>query len=286
MSIAYYNGKICAPEEIRIPLTDRAVFFGDGIYDAALGCNRKPYLLEKHVNRFLSNRKRLGIPMPISENEFYDTISELIERYGDGCFFLYFQLTRYSDMRRHACHERRRANLLMTVTPTEMPRADRRLKLVCYQDLRYGYCDIKTLNLLPSVMASTYAEALGADEAVFIRDGIVTECAHSNISIIRGGELITHPKNNRILPGIMREELLHICREMGINCREEEFSREELFTADEVIVSSSTKLFSLVDKIDGVRLCHGFTKNHEYNGASIGEKLTNFVNFSFVNSTK
>ena len=286
MSIAYYNGEICKPEEVRIPLSDRAVFFGDGIYDAAIGCDGKPYLLEEHINRFLGNRKRLGIPLPLSENELYDTVTKLCSQYGDGCFFLYFQLSRYAEGRKHACHEKRRANLLMTVTPAQMPRPDRRLKLICYPDMRYGYCDIKTLNLLPSVMASSYAEALGADEAIFVRDGVVTECAHSNISIIRNGELITHPKTNRILPGIMRGELIRICREMGINCREEPFTRDELFRADEVIVSSSTKLFSLVDKIDGIRLSRALAKKAGDGKASIGEKLTNFVYFSFVKSTK
>lgn len=286
MSIAYYNGRICAPEEIAVPLSDRAIFFGDGVYDAAIGRNGKIFLLDEHLDRFIGNCRRLGLNLPLERDALSALLLRLAGECGEACYMVYFQLSRFGAVRRHAYRATDGANLLITVRAIDMPSHEKRLKLVCYPDKRYGYCDIKTLNLLPSAMAASYAEALGADEAVFIRDGKVTECAHSNVSIIKDGVLYTHPKGEKILPGIMRAELIRACREMGVNCREEPFSRDALFAADEVIVTSSTKLFMLAESVDGVPL---YRKESAARGAfdgKIGEKLTKSVNFNFVKSTK
>ena len=252
MSIAYYNGKICEIGEVAIPLSDRAVFFGDGIYDAAIGRGGVIYLEDEHIDRFVGNAGKMGIPLPFGKEELRSLLRELASRSGEECFFIYFQLTRYSQERRHACRERERSNLLITVTPAALPDPKRQITLVSYPDRRYGYCHIKTLNLLPAVLASSYAEGMGADEAVFYRGGTVTECAHSNISIIKGGTLITHPTDRRILPGITRAKMIGICREMGMAVAERPFTRRELAGADAVLVSSSSKLCLTAASIDGV----------------------------------
>ena len=166
-------------------------------------------------------------------------------------FIIYIQLSRSYDSRKHSalgCS----ANLLITIDPYKPSLYSPPMKLMTYEDKRYGYCDIKATNLLPAVLASTEAEEKGFDEAIFIRDGIVTECSKSNISILKQGRLITHPKSSRILPGITREHLLQICEEMGIPVYEEQFTLKELFTSDEIIVTSSTKLCRAVCEIDGI----------------------------------
>jgi D-alanine transaminase len=115
-------------------------------------------------------------------------------------------------------------------------------------------CNIKTLNLLPAVIASRMASECGCDEFVFIRQGIVTECAHSNISIIKNGVFYTHPDSPHILPGITKNRLLYYCRKLGIECIEAPFDYEGLTSSDAVIVSSTTKLALLASEIDGKRL--------------------------------
>lgn len=257
MSIAYYNGRICEVGEVAIPLTDRAVFFGDGIYDAAIGRNGVIYLEDEHIERFIGNAKRMGIPLPFGQEELVGLLQELVTRSGEECFFLYFQLTRYSEERRHACREKERSNLLITVTGIPLPDPKRRLSLVSYPDKRYEYCHIKTLNLLPAVLASSFAEGMGADEAVFHRGEVVTECAHSNISIIKGGTLITHPTDTHILPGIARARMIEICKEMGVKVEERAFTRGELMRSDAALVTSSSKLCLMARCVDGVnlRLC-------------------------------
>ena len=254
MSIAYYNGKICGVDEVRVPLTDRAIFFGDGIYDAAIGRGGRIYLEDEHIERFIGNSRLMNIPPLLEKEELRGLLHELVRRSGEDCFFLYFQLTRYSATRVHACRERERSNLLITVTPTPLPDPKRRLSLVSYPDKRYEYCHIKTLNLLPAVLASSYAEGMGADEAVFYRKSVVTECAHSNISILKDGVLITHPTDTHILPGITRAKMIDICKEMGVKVEERPFLRADLRRADAVLVTSSSKLCLMASSVDGVSL--------------------------------
>lgn len=254
MGIAYYNGDIGRTEDIRVPLSDRAVFFGDGIYDAAMGRRGKIYLEKEHIDRFTANARRLDIPLPFGESELREVLYDLVERSGEDCFFLYFQLTRYGEVRKHAYDKCQRSNLLITVSPLALPDPKRRLSLVSYPDRRYEYCHIKTLNLLPAVLASSYSMGMGADEAVFQRGNTVTECAHSNISILKRKKLITHPTDRHILPGTTRARLIGICKEMGIEVEERAFTRGELLRSDAALVTSSSKLCLVAKSVDGVSL--------------------------------
>ena len=116
---------------------------------------------------------------------------------------------------------------------------------------------MKTLNLLPSVMASKAAQEAGVDEAVFHRGDIVTECAHSNISIVKDGVLMTHPDCELILPGITKALLISSAKKLGIPVCERPFTPSELTAADSVLVSSTTKPVLEAEKIDGDPLPHG-----------------------------
>lgn len=254
MSIAYYNGAFRNFHEIRIPLTDRCVFFGDGIYDAAIGKEGEIYLEEEHLNRFISNAKRLGIPMKLTKSELSTLLHRVIDENEFKQYFLYFQLTRYSPERLHAYPDSNKSNLLITIKSHTLPDSEKAIKLISREDIRYSMCDVKTLNLLPAVLASRAAAEKGCDEAVFIRDGIVTECAHSNISIVKNGILYTHPTDRFILPGIMRARMLRMCEHLGISYREVGFSYENMTAADEILVTSTTKLCLCASEIDGKRL--------------------------------
>lgn len=254
MSIAYYNGKFSSIEEIKIPLTDRAVFFGDGIYEALLAKDGNLHFENLHLKRFYENVKLLGLSFDMDENSLSRLLHDAVNRSGEESAFLYFQLTKFADRRIHACPRSEKYNLLITVTPIPLPSPERKMKLVTYPDLRYGYCNIKTLNLLPSVIASEYAERNGADEAVFCRGETVTECAHSNLFVLKDGIVYTHPKCEKILPGITREALLCECRKLGIARREEAFTREFMYSADAILVTSSTKICSIAESIDGISM--------------------------------
>ena len=252
MKKAYYNGQFYDPSEVKIPLTDRAIWFGDGIYDAAIGRNQKIYMLEEHMERFIGNARRMDIPLFCPPSEIQKILTEFAS--GEGDVFLYFQLSRYSERRAHAYPDTDRSNLLITATEITLPTPETALKLVSARDVRYELCDVKTLNLLPSVLASKSAARQGADETVFIRNSLVTECAHSNVSVIKDGVLLTHPTDEYILPGTARASLLRLARKMGIAVRERAFDYSELLSADDVLVTSSSKLCLRAESVDGIRI--------------------------------
>jgi D-alanine transaminase len=168
-------------------------------------------------------------------------------------YFVYFQLSRYSEERCHAYPDTEKSNFLATVSKIELKQPTYRLKLISTPDIRYEMCDVKTLNLLPSVLASKRASDLGADEAVFYRGNTVTECAHSNIHIVKNGVIRTHPLDNHILPGISRKHMIFTAHRLGIKVIEEAFSLEELKKADEVIITSSSKLALCASELDEIR---------------------------------
>ena len=254
MSIAYYNGEFTEYERVSIPLSDRSVFFADAIYDAAIGRNGKIYLEERHIARFIGNAKRLGMNLTLEEGEISDILHEVIKQNSLASYFIYFQLSRSSEERRHAFPNDSKLNFLVTVKEHALPERTKRLKLMTADDVRHRLCDVKTTCLLPAAIASAKAESRGYDEAVFLRDGIVTECAHSNIAIIKNGILFTHPNSPYILPGITRERLLYFCEKMNIPYREEPFTKNDLYSADEALVTSTTKLALTASKIDEIEL--------------------------------
>lgn len=248
---AYYNGEFKSIEDIHIPLTDRAVFFGDGIYDAAIGRNGKIFMLDEHIERFFSNLNYIGLPFSYSPVQLKKLLLEIVRLSDEKSYFVYFQLSRYSKNRVHAFPESEKSNLLITVTPFTLADEDKKVKLIIDEDRRHALCNIKTINLLPAVLASHRADLCGADETIFTKNGIVTECSHSNVHIIKNSVLFTHPLDSSILPGISRMHLLSLCRKLGVNYIERPFSVKELIEADEVLVTSSSKLAVLASEIEG-----------------------------------
>ena len=253
MEYAFYNGVFCEKDKIRVPLSDRSIFFGDGIYEALVGRGGGLYLFDEHYERFLRNAAAMDLYPHFSKEELRSLLSEIISKSGFYEYFIYFQLTRFSEERTHS-YTGDGSNLLITIREHKIPSADKRLRLITAEDVRYSLCSLKTLNLLPNVLASKKAESAGCDEAVFIRDGRVTECAHSNVSIIKNGSLITHPENSFILPGITRKRLLFFAKKLGIPCYETPFTKGELISADAVIVTSTTRLANLASEIDEIPL--------------------------------
>jgi len=251
LSFAYYNGAFGNFEDIKIPLSDRSVFFADGVYDAAIGRSGCIFDEELHVARFIENTKKIGLPFSFSESELRGLLREAVKRSGTEEFFLYFQASGYLSERLHAPRDKKKSNLLITVKPFTLPDRRKELRLSAFPDIRQSFCNVKTLNLLGSVLASEHAVSEECDEAVFVRDGYVTECAHSNIFIVLGGTLITHPCDEKILPGISRRNVLLIAKRLGIKTCERPFSLAELFSAEDVLITSTSKLALRAISLDG-----------------------------------
>ncbi len=250
-TLGYYNGRFAEIEEMTIPMTDRACWFGDGVYDAGLSLNYHMVFLDEHIDRFFRSAELMEIQIPVSKKELHDLLYSLIRRLDTGNLMYYIQATRGSGIRNHVFPDSP-ANLWVTFKPAELVDGTEPVKMITLEDTRFFHCNIKTLNLIPSVIASQRAREAGCGEAVLYRPGgRVTEGSHSNIHILSSGVLHTAPADNLILPGIARAHLIRACRALDIPVREEPFTLDELFGADEVLMTMSSHPCCRADIIDG-----------------------------------
>lgn len=253
-NVGYYNGEMGPLEEMKVPMGDRALYFGDGIYEATCVANRVPFALDDHLDRMYNSLRLMEIPFTMGREEIKAELQKVIDAAEEApCLFLYWQISRGVCMRNHPFPGAEvKPTLMIYVKPVTMKDMNKRYKLISMEDIRYKLCNIKTLNLIPSVLANQRAVKRGCDEAVLHRGSRVTECAHSNISMLKDGVLHTAPTDELILPGITRKHLLQLCAANGIPVVEAPYSMVELMNADEIIVSSSSALLMGVESIDGI----------------------------------
>lgn len=251
-NLGYYNGKYGLLEEMTIPMNDRVCYFGDGVYDATYSRNHVIFALDEHIERFFNSAGLLKIKIPYTKEQVKEIIKDMVKKVDSGEQFVYWQVTRGTAMRNHAFPgDEVPANLWIMLKPLKIKDMSQKIKLITLEDTRFLHCNIKTLNLLPSVMAAQKTEEAGCQEAVFHRGTRVTECAHSNVSIIKDGILKTAPADNLILPGIARAHLIKMCKLFSIPVDETAFTLKELMEADEVIVTSSGQFCITACEIDG-----------------------------------
>ena len=252
-NLGYYNGTYGPLETMTVPMNDRACYFGDGIFEVAYVRNYRIYSAEEHMDRLYESARELGIRIPLTKEEFLQLLSELVRKVDSHEQLLYWQVSRGTAMRAHAPEEELCGNIWVTIRPKKLASTYEPMKLITVEDKRFYFCHMKTLNLLPTVLASQEAQRRGADEAIFHRSGRVTECAHSNISIIQeDGSVKTAPADHLILAGIARGHFLRTCREFGVPVYEEPYTVEELMRAREVIVTSSGTLCRPAVSVDGI----------------------------------
>ncbi len=252
-NLGYYNGTYDLIENMTVPMNDRACFFGDGLFEVVYTRNHKPYALDEHMDRLFASADALGIRVGLTKEEFSDLIRSLIGKVDSHEQLVYWQISRGTEMRSHAPASPLTANIWVTIRPMKLRDCYTPMKTITVEDTRFLHCNMKTLNLLPTVLASIRASDAGADEAIFHRGDRVTECAHSNISILQAdGSLRTAPADNMILPGVARAHLIDTCHRFGIPVYEEPYTLKELMEADEIIVTSSGTICRPVCEVDGI----------------------------------
>lgn len=251
--LGYYNGKYDRIERMTVPMNDRACFFGDGIYEALYCRNYKIFALQEHLERLYVGAETLGIVIPHTRQEMADLLYSLIGKVDSPNQLIYLQISRGTQMRNHAPAEGLVGNVWVILRQKEIQNIYIPMRLITVEDTRFSLCHIKTLNLLPTVLASAAAAQAGADEAVFHRGALVTECAHSNIAIIdREDRIRTAPADCHILAGIARAHFLRACEALGFETVQEHFSVEEMMRAKEIVVISSGTLCRPASLIDGI----------------------------------
>ena len=252
-NVGYYNGKIGLIEEMTVPMNDRAMYFGDGVYDATYAANRRIFELDSQMERFFNSYQALRMPFQMTREELKAELQKCVDLMdSDGEVMVYWQCTRGTGPRNHLFPtDGKPANLLITVREVPLTNLTKPMKTILVEDTRFLHCNIKTLNLIPSVMAYQEAFEAGCQEAIFHRGERVTECAHSNVHILKDGVFRTAPTDNLILPGITRKHLLKICEKAAIPYEEKAFTVDEMMEADEIIISSAGTLGIGVCEVDG-----------------------------------
>ena len=251
-TLGYYDGKIDELENMKVPMLDRACYFGDGIYDATYSRNKKIFAVDEHIDRFYHGLERVKIKFSMTKNRLRELLYELVGYTDDDELFVYWQLTRGEGIREHSYNDDMTGKLWVMLKPQPIVDMGQKIVLVTHEDIRYTLCDIKTLNLLPNVLFSQYAKERGAHECILHRGNRVTECAHSNVHIIKDGALITPPADRFILKGVAREHLIKACNALGIAVKIHPFTLEEVYGAEEVIVTSSGSLCLQAQSVDGI----------------------------------
>ena len=261
-NLGYYGGKYDLIENMTVPMSDRVCWFGDGVYDATATRNGVIYCLDDHVDRFFNSASLVDIEIPYTKDELKSLLCDLVSKVDtsetDGETFLYWQITRGANIpRNHVFPTDTKATLWVTVTPRKLADVYRRAKLITYEDIRFYMCNVKTLCLLPSVLASEAAKRAGAEECILYRkeaDGIkmrVTEGAHTNVHCLKDGKLYTAPLDNLVLPGIARKNLIKVCQKLGVEVVETPYSIDFILGADEIMLTSSSNFCIVATEVDG-----------------------------------
>ena len=259
MTIAYLNGEYMPLEEARVSPMDRGFLFGDGIYEVIPSYGGKTVGFVPHIKRMQDGLAAIEIGLDWDIDKWREVCTELTERNGNGNLGIYLHVTRGADSKRHHAYPE-------GVTPTvfgyafeipEPPKPDRESinPYTCStgKDLRWHRCNIKSISLLGNVMHFQQGHSQGDGEILLYNDdNELTECGACNAYIVKDGVVATPPLDNQILPGITRQLLLDVLRADGsIPIEERVITMDEVWDADEVWISSSSKEVVPVVKLDG-----------------------------------
>ena len=252
----YLNGQYLPIEEARVSVLDRGFIFGDGVYEVIPVYSRRAFRLPEHLRRLQHSLDGIKLANPHSDAEWTRIIGELVARNDGDDQYLYLHITRGVAKRDHAFPNPPVAPTIFAMTsPLPAPPAallQSGIACITAADNRWLRCDIKSIALLPNVLLRQMAVDAGCTETILIRNNeFMTEGAASNIFVVKAGKLLAPPKDNLMLPGITYDVVLEIAAANGIPHEVRRVMKEELFTADELLLTSSTKEVLAITQLDG-----------------------------------
>jgi D-alanine transaminase len=253
--IVYFNGRFIPKEDVKISPDDRGFLFADGAYEVIRSYGGRLFKTEEHLERLERSLTELLISVPSLIN--LRTVAEqLINRNNleNGDATLYIQVTRGVAPRRHEFPDKGISTTVYVVASPFQPLIDKwenGTNIVLVPDIRWERCNIKSVALLPNVLASQLAKDKGAFEAIFVRDGTITEGSHTNFCAVFDGQLVTHPANHCILAGITRKVVLNLCYKLEIPFRELPILEKDLRKASELMILGTTSEILPVVQVDG-----------------------------------
>lgn len=239
----YLNGQFLPKDQARISPDDRAFLFADGAYEVVRAYRGHLFRAKEHWDRFAGSLKALRIPPPPNA-DFSAIASELLKRnhLADAEATVYLQVSRGAAPRKHAFPADATPTVYAFAAPFTNPveKWERGVKVITLPDQRWARCDIKSVALLPNILANQQAQEAGAHEAVFVRDGFALEGSASNFAAVLDGVVHTAPRTNYILPGVSRLVALGLCSALGLPVKEFPLAEADLRCATEAMLFGTT----------------------------------------------
>ena len=252
--LVFLNDKIIPIEEPCLSPFDRGFLFADGVYESIRTYNKKLFRYEEHLARLKRSLNEIRIDFK-ELNSLENIIYELIKKnHIEGETLVYLQITRGTTLQRTHSFPKEKITPTLFVSVKEFKEDNEEqlkgVKVILQEDVRWLRCDIKSISLLPVVLANQKAIDEGAEEAILVRDGLITEGTHTNFFAVKDETIYTAPRSKLILNGITREIILEFCKKFKIDFKEEFISKDNLKNFTEFFITSTTKEITPVTTID------------------------------------
>jgi len=259
-TLCYLDGEYTAVKDAKVSVLDRGFIFGDGVYEVVPAYGGQPFCFEEHMARLDRSLAELQIANPLTLAEWRGIVMRLIAPGGDAPQAVYFQVTRGVAPRDHAMLKGLQPTVFVMVNPLPpVANSVRAMGVTCVtaDDFRWEKAHIKSTSLLGAVLSRQISVEAGAAETVMFRGDWLSEASSSNVWIVKDGVLIGPPKDNLVLTGIRYGLLERLCQERGISFALRRVARDEVFGADELILSSASKEVLPVVTLDGKAIGNG-----------------------------
>lgn len=249
----YLNGKFMPIEQACIPVLDRGFIFGDGVYEVIPVYSRKPFRLAEHLERLQHSLDGIRLKNPFGNDDWQHLLEQVIAQNEGEDQYIYLHITRGVAKRDHAFPENVAPTVFIMSNPLLPPPAELLVSgaaAITAADNRWVRCDVKAISLLPNVLLRQLAVDAHAMETILIRDGFLTEGAASNIFIVKNDVLLAPPKSNLMLPGITYDVVLELATANRIEHEVRQITEAEVRSADEILLTSSTKEIMPITLLD------------------------------------
>ncbi|MGA7721686.1 MAG: D-amino-acid transaminase [Ignavibacteriaceae bacterium] len=260
--IVYFNGQFTDLEEVKISPFDRGFLYADGVYEVLRTYYGRLFRYTDHLERFKSSLSAIKINftgIDILESNIYKLFE--LNKYSNPNLSVYIQVTRgVSFPRKHSFPEVEvKPTIFISASPIENDNhiIEKGIKAILEEDIRWSRCNIKSISLLPAVLANQHAVEQGAGEAILVRDEYLMEGSHTNFWGIKNGEVWTAPLSNLILPGVTRTVIIELCKSSGVNVIEKAIKKARIKEFDEFFITGTTTEIMPVTQINDYIIGNG-----------------------------
>lgn len=262
--LSYVNGQYTPRITSAVSIEDRGYQFGDGVYQVVAYVNGAFIDLIAHLDLLKYSLDAVGIPMPMSYESLCQVLKTLIHKNNCQNAHVYIQVTRGVEKRTHVPSDDLKPAIVITISEMQFPNYTHQgvpeIKVILQPDIRWKRPDIKSLSLLPNIMAKKAAEKEGAYDAWLLDDtGCITEGGACNAWIVNAkGQLQTHPPTQAILNGVTRQRIIQLAKSIGMEVVEKPFTKADLPGAKEAFITAAVSMIKAVTHVDNTQIGTGY----------------------------